>query len=210
MRGLAVADEVAEIEKLHGDRDDVQATANVAMASGLVAFANGSYDDARAFWHRAGTLATTMQMVTLPRAAHAGLWIGDVEAARADLAAVDAIGVHGPSVEADRSTIRAGIAAIEGRTGEALALYREAIRAWRDLGLAWDKALCGLDAALLLGANEPDARQIADSTREILVRLEATPLIERLDTALAGVQASRHRQIAPDGTLAEQEVTNAP
>jgi len=208
MRGLPVADQVAEIERLHGDRDDVQADANVAMASGLVAFANGSYEDATAFWHRAGTLATTLQVVTFPRAARAGLWIGDVEVARADLAAVDATGVHGPSVEADRRTIRAGIAAHEGRAAEALVLYREALRAWHDLGLAWDEALCGLDAVLMLGTTEPEVREIAESTREILVELEAAPLIERLGTVLTGVQASRHRPIAPDGLLAEQGVTN--
>jgi class 3 adenylate cyclase/tetratricopeptide (TPR) repeat protein len=210
-RGLAVADEVVEIEKLHGDRDDPQAAANVAMAAGLVAFTNASYDDARAFFHRSGAQATTFQVVTLPRAAHAALWVGDVEGARADLAAIDATGVHGPSVEADRRTIRAGIAAAERRTSEALVLYREALRAWRDLGLALDEALCGLDAVRILGVTEPEVRQIADSTREILVRLEAAPLIERLDTALAGAAAAgpAQRSEMRPGNVAGAGVANA-
>jgi len=102
-----------------------------------------------------------------------------------DLAALDSAGIHGLAIEADRATIRAGIAARQGRLGEALAGYRDALRSWAELGLAWDEALCGLDMALLLDPRDPDVRQIAESTREILVRLGAAPFIERLDAALA-------------------------
>jgi hypothetical protein len=181
------------------------------MASGLVAFTNTSYDDARTFFHLAGAQATTLQVVTLPRAAHAALWTGDIEGARADLAAVDATGVHGPSVEADRRTIRAGIAAAEGRTSEALVLYREGLRAWRDLGLDLDEALCGLDAVHMLGTTEPEVRQIADSTREILARLGATPFLARLDTALAGAAAPGPgpRSGIQAGSVAEAGFANA-
>ena len=100
-----------------------------------------------------------------------------------DLAALDASGVHGPAVDADRKTIRAGIAALEGRPAEGMPLYREALRAWHDLDLAWDEALCGLDMATLLDPLEPEVRAAAGSAREILVRLGAKPFIARLDAA---------------------------
>jgi hypothetical protein len=90
-------------------------------------------------------------------------------------------------VEADRLTTRAGIAALEGRPDDALSLYREALRAWRALGLAWDEALCGIDMATLLDPSDPDVRAAAESAREILVRLEAAPFIARLDVAMARV-----------------------
>ena len=104
-------------------------------------------------------------------------------------------GLHGPAIEADRLTIRAGVAALEGRVGDALGLYREALRAWRDLGLAWDEALCAIDMATLLGPGDPEVREAAADAREILVRLEAAPFVERLDAAMAAspVQPSEVR-----------------
>jgi hypothetical protein len=118
--------------------------------------------------------------------------MGDAAGAADDLAALDASGVHGAAIEADRTTIRAGIAALDGRPAEALPLYREAIRVWRDLGLAWDEALCGLDMALLLDTSDPEV-EAAGSAREIFVRLGAAPFI-----------ASRCRASRAAGTAARR------
>ncbi len=97
-------------------------------------------------------------------------------------------GVHGPAIEADRTTIRAGLAALEGRPADALAAYRDVIRAWRDLGLAWDEALTGIHMATLLDPAEPEVRAAAEWAREILVRLGAAPFVARLDAALLASQ----------------------
>ena len=59
--------------------------------------------------------------MALAGAARAALWMGDAAGAADDLAALDGSGVHGPAVDADRKTIRAGIAALEGRPAEAIA-----------------------------------------------------------------------------------------
>ncbi len=77
------------------------------------------------------------------------------------------------------------MAALDGRMSEAFAGYRESLRAWHDLGLAWDAALCGLDMALLLDPTEPQVAAAVQDSREILVRLGATPFIARLDAAIA-------------------------
>ena len=81
--------------------------------------------------------------------------------------------------------MRAGIAALDGRPADAMPLYREALRAYRTLGLAWDEALCGMDMAILLDPTEPEVQAAAGAARETLVRLEAAPFIARLDAALA-------------------------
>jgi hypothetical protein len=64
-------------------------------------------------------------------------------------------------------------------------LYRMALRAWGDLGCAWDEAITGVDMALLLEPADPEVRAVADRSREILVGLGARPFVERLDAAMA-------------------------
>ena len=82
--------------------------------------------------------------------ARAALWAGDGAGVSADLAASEAIGKRGRALGADRTTMRAGLAALDGRTSDALEGYRAALAIWRDLGLAWDEALACLDMATLL------------------------------------------------------------
>ena len=122
-----------------------------------------------------------------------------VVAARDDLRALDESGFHGPAIEAGRLTIRAGIAALDGRPADALGLYREALAAWRDLGLVWDEALCGLDMAQLLDPGEPAVRAAVDRSRDILVSLEAAPFIARLDAAVARSADSTGSRGVPEG-----------
>jgi len=143
----------------------------------------GALEEARTCWHRASQIDAQLP-ASMARAARAAYWADDASAVREDLAALDGSGFHGPAVGADRTSIRAGLAALEGRSADALALYREALRSWQDLGLAWDEALCGLDMTLHLDPTEPEVRAAALASREILVRLEAAPFIARLDAAL--------------------------
>jgi class 3 adenylate cyclase/tetratricopeptide (TPR) repeat protein len=185
LRGEPVHDRVEEMRVLAGDSTDPQLRAGLAAVEALAAFAGDDLTGARSAWHRVGSLRANEQPISLPRAARAALWMDDGAAAREDLAAIEQAGVHGRAPEADRMTLRAGIAAFEGRPDEALSGYREALRAWRDLGLAWDEALCGLDMALLLDPGHPDVQAAAASAREILLRLEAAPFIARLDAALS-------------------------
>jgi hypothetical protein len=90
--------------------------------------------------------------------------------------------------------------ALDGRPADALPIYREALRAWSDLGLAWDEALCELDMALLVDPAEPEVQAAAATAREILVRLEAAPFIARLDAALVRTPASDGHPAAPTKT----------
>ena len=122
----------------------------------------------------------------LYQAARPALWVGDLESVRGDLVALDATGVHGRVVEARRVTLRAGIAALEGRRPEAVTLYREALRAWRDMRLQWEEALAALDMAIVLGPTEPGVVAAAAAAREIMERLGAQPFLERLDACMAG------------------------
>ena len=74
---------------------------------------------------------------------------------------------------------------------EALGLYRDTLRGWREFGLAYDAALTGIDMATLLDPAEPEVRAAADSTREILTRLGAKPFLARLDAAMKGQSSAK-------------------
>ncbi len=192
-RGGSTAGPLEELIELVGSslEPGIQGVNHSARA--MVFFAAGRLAEARAAWHDLAEISTGNLAEAHARSARAALWLGDSAGAASDVAALDAAGIHGLAIEADRATTRAGIAALEGRSGEALVRYRDALRSWGELGLAWDEALCGLDMALLLDPAQPDVRAAAESAREILVRLGAAPFIERLDRAMA----STSDQVSP-------------
>ncbi|MFL5673516.1 MAG: adenylate/guanylate cyclase domain-containing protein [Chloroflexota bacterium] len=183
-RGEATADDWAEWEPLIEGHDDPQAAADYADTRAYRALIEGRLDDARRF-ATAGFSMVGGRPSRRALAARAAIWAHDVVGARDDLAAIDDTGVHGPAVEARRATIRGGIAALEGRSGEAIALYRTARDGFRELGLPWEEALVGIDMATVLGPSEPDVVAAASRTREILTGLGARPVLELLEAALA-------------------------
>ena len=185
VRGVPTAAPMAEMVRLVGDSSDPQMAMFLPSKASFVAFAAGRLGDARQEWHHLMAIVTDSAPISSARAARAALWGADAPAAAADLAVLDATGFHGPAIEADRMTIRAGLAALDGRTADALGLYRDATRSWRDLGLAWDEAMAGIDMATLLDPVHPEVRAAAERSRGILVRLGAVPFVERLDAALS-------------------------
>jgi len=182
-RGEDVGEQLAELRRLL-DEDPLRVTADVDDAVGNAAMADGRLPDARNAWRHLADQDAINATEFNYRAARPALWDGDIEAARSDLAALDATGVHGSVIELRRMTVRAGLAALEGRSADALAQYREAMRGWHDVGLAWDEALTGIDMATLLDPSEPEVRAAAEATRQILVRVGAKPYIARLDAAM--------------------------
>jgi hypothetical protein len=192
LRGAQTSDLVAETTRLVGASTDPTLLAALHNASAYEAFGTGRFADARGAWHRLAEVSIGNLADATARSARAALWSSDLAAARTDLAIIDGSGLHGAAVEADRATIQAGIAALEGRSADAVGLYRAALRTWRDLGLAWDEALCGLDMALLLDPADAEVAAAAGAAREILVGLGAVPFVERLDTAMSTVSGAVH------------------
>jgi class 3 adenylate cyclase/tetratricopeptide (TPR) repeat protein len=209
VRGEPIEQEFAESQAPIGNGEDVQVRSNLAQTRALRSFVTGDLAGAVADWHLAASHAGSLPVVRA-RSARAALWARDAEGAREDLAAIDESAVHGAAVDADRITIRAGIAALEGRATDALGLYREALHAWRDLGLAWDQALCAMDMALLLESDEAEVRAEVAAARDILIRLEAAPFIARLDKAMAGSSASVRGAATLPSTASIDSVASIP
>jgi len=184
-RGEEVDSILAEMERLLGASVDVVLLGNLYDARGATALGAGSLVDCVAQYREAASRNTGVNATDARSlAAHAAVWNGDFPGAAAELAAIDASGYRAPTVEARRVTIRAALAASEGRRTEALGSYRDALRRWRELRLVFDEALCVIDMATVLDPAEPEVRAAADAAREILTRLGAKPFLARLDTAM--------------------------
>jgi class 3 adenylate cyclase/tetratricopeptide (TPR) repeat protein len=183
-RGEAVEDALTEIEEIDVDQADPQQAVDLLQARAAVAFAAGNLEAARAAWKPIGDLVASARSWSLASAARAALWAGDAAGAREDLAELDVSGVHGPAAEIQRTGIRAGLAALEGRPADALTQYRQASRGWRDVGYVWLETLTAIDMATLLDPAEPEVQAAAEAGRETLTRLRARPFLARLDAAL--------------------------
>ena len=205
-RGEPIAEALADLEALPTSGVDPVKSANIAGARAAAAFAAGQYDAARAEGHRFAEVFVQANLEGLLIATRCSLLLREQGRAAEELVLVESDERRGAAVTADRMTLRAGLAALEGRGDDAARLYRESLRAWRELGLPWDEALCALDMATLLDPAEPEVRAAAEAARAILTRLRAMPFLDRLDAALArssSVTASapdrRERSSSPSG-----------
>jgi len=63
---------------------------------------------------------------------------------------------------------------------ESVRRYRESIGRWRELGLAWDLALCQTDYGLLF-PDEPDACEQLDEARATMERLRSPAMLAVID-----------------------------
>ena len=182
--GESVEDGIAEIKRLGADmsgRWRLFLADTVANAS----LAGGDLKAARDAFLETTEIDLSQASDSLYRAARRTLWAGSNEDARTALARLEELGGYGRVEDARRATLRAGIAALEDRTSEALGLYREALTLWRGSHSVWDEALTGIDMATLLDPKEPEVAAVIASTRAILERLRAKPYLERLDAAEA-------------------------
>ncbi len=117
-------------------------------------------------------------------AGHAALWLRDLERARRVQETLRIFSVRGKWVDACRHSLDGGIAALEGRTAEAVALYSDAVQTLRDDGVALDTALCLMDQVAVLDPALPAAQAAAEEARQILERLDAVALRPHLDRLL--------------------------
>jgi tetratricopeptide (TPR) repeat protein len=181
-RGESIDEGLAELRRVGADMtgawdlfvDDPQANG---------ALVNGELKTARDSFAHIAEVDPGLGSEYLYRAGRPALWAGDLADAKDLTRRQEETGAYGPVAEARLTTLRAGIAALEGRTKEALALYREALAGWRNSHSVWDEALTGVDMALLLDPAEREVAEVAAATRQILERLRARPYLERLEAA---------------------------
>ena len=128
-------------------------------------------------------------------AGRVAVWRRDTAALRRLIDRHEGCGVHGQAISAERVTMRAGLAALEGRTTDAHMGYREALDRWRDLGLEWDEAMTGLEMATVLDRPSPMSRRRSSrSTGDLRAPAGATvPRASRGDRRCRPPRPSRSR-----------------
>jgi hypothetical protein len=207
-RGSDSSEIVAELADLTAESEDPQSRLRLADLRAWREFVRGRYSAASEHWRQATSGQTIGAGESWAMVGRAAVWAGDPAVAGEALAALDEAGAFGRAIDATRAGIRAGIAAIEGRSSEALASYREVLRTWRDLELPFDEALTGLEMAMLLDSHLPDVQAAAATSRRILAELGAEPFVRALDAAIAESTATSQ---GADGspTLSAESVDDA-
>ena len=138
-------------------------------------------------------------------ALEAASWMRDVDRARETLILLRDAGAHGRFIDACIAGLAAGLAALEGRRGDALTEFRDALGAMRALDVSFIVARFAMIAAVTLGPDDPAGAAYADEAREILGSLGAVRWIDRLDVTLAAMGGSAGTAAAPARPSAASE-----
>ena len=170
--------------------DDPQARAGWNNARALIALTEGRYAEAVELGlESVREFAEAVTPDSQAAVGRAGLWAGDIAPVAAALASLDTRA--GRAVQAARIELESGVAALEGRTEEAIAGFRRLWRAQAELGIEFEGALSRITATAVLPRDAPLAREAAEEARATLTRLRAVRLLERLDEVLARVDGAR-------------------
>ncbi len=190
LRGGDPAADIAEAERLVVDfQGDSQYPSYVHLSHAWAAFVEGRFDEATTQAVAAIDLTNFFAPISGALAVRAALWDRDAAATGSLITRLEGSVFRGGAFGLDVATLKAGLAALEGRRPEAIAGYRDAFRGWRQLGCAFDEAMAVLDMVQVLA---PTEREMAEApaaiewARETFTRIGATPFVARLEAALSG------------------------
>jgi len=202
LRGSDVAEEFKEIANQTAGMTEIQAPASVAEARAVVALAQGKYREALDLARRSYEMTVAPDATAAQTALRAAAWLEDPPAVRHALGAME--GQVGRVPAAIRCEAEAALAALQGQRGEALTTFTDAVRRWRELGLEFEAAVCGLNLVTVLGVAEPEARAAAEHAASVFERLGAKPFAALL------AQATRSASPAPGARGSSARTDEAP
>ncbi|MDQ3880357.1 MAG: AAA family ATPase [Chloroflexota bacterium] len=183
-RAELTEDEITEIEEPTRALSDPLVEANNLRNRAWLGITSGEWEMARERASAAAAISPVVASSAHAVLARAALWQRDIEALRASVEELRTRAHTGRGVAADYRTMSAGVHALAGETLQAVEAYREAMGLWRDLGCAFDLALCELDFAYTIGPDDADARAAGEEAREIFTRLRTAPFVARAESVL--------------------------
>jgi hypothetical protein len=196
LRGIDVEADLKVLADSVAGMTEVQAKASVDEVRAAVALARGDHRAGldlarRSYEHNIAPDATAAET-----AIRAAARLADAEGVRGALLALE--GKPGRVPAAIRCEGEAVLAFLEGRRGEALAGFLDALRRWRELGFDFEAAVCALGFVMLLGPSEPEARAAGEQAGVLFERLGARPFQKALADAMgaAAPAAAQRREAA--------------
>ena len=131
---------------------------------GLRAFARGDFAEAADEWIQGTAMSDYNVPYILPRVAVAAILARQGDRAAEAIRSLIDRGTRGRSIDADRATVEAGVAALAGDRDAARTGYRAGLAGYRDLSLVFDEALLAMQAATTLRCRR--ARGCSAGSRE--------------------------------------------
>jgi hypothetical protein len=181
--GIPVDKDLAQIDAGLQTLDDPQFVAFSHTVRSVAAWARG--DEVAA---RAESLATigedaSRSLLAYAMAGRHALLARDLAAARQDRDGLAALSPHSAHAARLRE-LEGGIAALEGRTAEALERFGEAIPVYEGLGLSLDIAIAGMVMLTVMDPAEPRVRAAGLEARARFAAIGAKPFVARMDAIL--------------------------
>ncbi len=128
-RGTFDRTELPDLHRRTEVLEDRDLQSGLIEIDGTIAHADGDWAAAARAWMAVADVSDLNAPYSLPRAGRVAILAGDAASAQAALDRLAAIGTKGRAIDADRAAIRAGLAALGGRShGRAYGLPRRADR----------------------------------------------------------------------------------
>jgi class 3 adenylate cyclase/tetratricopeptide (TPR) repeat protein len=197
---------IAEARALTEGTSNPQRDWEWAESATMVAIAEGRLTDAA---HEAKAIGGNWTPIGTEARARIALRTGDPELARSAVGSPEIAGEIGAVFDTIRIGLNAGISALESRHDDAVAGFRDSVRRARQLGLLMGAADLLLDAAFVLGPDDPDALAFADEARALFAAAGARAQLDRLDEALtAGSPPASARAAREDAAAVGDRATS--
>jgi tetratricopeptide (TPR) repeat protein len=204
-RGEEAEDLMAQAAALLEGQSELQGFSMLDDARSDAAMARNQFEESRRLAISSYSRIDAPDSSARVRAGRLSIWLRDVESVAQILD--DHRQVPGAMARITELELRGGLAALEGRSREAINLFREALAQWRERGIRFDLALAALTMVYALGTEHPEAREAAAEAREIFTQLGATPLLALLDAAETGMP--RPSKPSPSAAEATARVSTA-
>jgi hypothetical protein len=141
-------EQLSRMADLQGAHQDA---ISIAQAEVTLAYSEGRFEDVRRSFEIVQRLGQWLDAELPVVICHAAVWAEDLDVLRQGVKILDAQTTNNDWMTARRSTVSAGLAALEGDKDRAALLYNEAMILWKRLQIPLDTARAQIDMAISLG-----------------------------------------------------------
>jgi class 3 adenylate cyclase/tetratricopeptide (TPR) repeat protein len=172
--------EAEEAERPVEGLEDADVEAGAQDMRAVLAIAAGDWRRAHDAYIALADISLLNAPYVLPSAGWMAIMAREPALARVALDRLRELGTRGRAIEAGRTAVIAGLAALDGDKAAALAGFRQSIALLREMRIPLDEAFVTMVAVSCLGAGDPETLGWATRAADILEELGAVPLARQL------------------------------